>query len=177
MTGPALNREEIEELILSPTPLISGAPHPEIQLQPNGYDLTVAELEIFNSPGTIFPAHQRASIPAGTPVPMPKDTLITLTPGPYLVTFNETITMPPNLVGLVTPRSSLLRCGATLHTGVWDAGYSGRSQALLSVLNPHGLRLRANARIAHMIFITMTNPPRTLYQGRYQGENTPTGHP
>ena len=55
-------------------------------------------------------------------------------------------------MALGRPRSSLLRCGASLHTAVWDAGYRGRSQSLLVVHHPAGLRLGRDARVAHWRF-------------------------
>ena len=78
--------------------------------------------------------------------------------------------MPPDLIALARPRSSLLRCGGALHAGVWDAGYQGRSQALLSVQNQAGLHLQQGARIAQMVFFRMSAPPAQGYRGRYQGE-------
>ena len=68
-------------------------------------------------------------------------------------------------------RSSLLRCGASLHTAVWDAGYSGRSESLLVVYNPQGLDLEKNARVLQLVFSTLTGESQG-YTGGYQGENT-----
>ena len=170
MTGPALNREEIELLIQADRPLITGAPNLDLQLQPNGFDLTLLSIERLETQGTIGPEATPATLPDRSLIRLNENHPADLQPSPYLVTFNETITMPNDLIGLVRPRSTLLRSGAALHTGVWDAGYSGRSQALLEVLNPHGLTLHANARIGHMIFIRMGTPPKNPYQGRYQGE-------
>ncbi len=74
-------------------------------------------------------------------------------------------------MALGTARSSLLRCGVSMHTAVWDAGYSGRSQSLMVVHNPLGFRLQKNARIAQLVFLQLTRET-TGYQGVYQGENT-----
>lgn len=177
MTGPALNREEISELLKADRPLISGAPNPKLQLQPNGFDLTIGEIETLDSPGVIHPGATPAALPERTLLHFTAHEPTKLGPGPYLVTFNETINMPVDLLGLVRPRSTLLRCGAGLHTGVWDAGYSGRSQALLEVHNASGLTLYRDARIGHMIFIRMGKPPSIPYQGRYQGEGMSDGKP
>ena len=94
-----------------------------------------------------------------------------LTPGPYLITFNEIVNIPRRMMALGRPRSSLLRSGVAIHTAVWDAGYSGRSQALLTVHHPGGFRLQRNARIAQLVFFTLTAPDATGYAGRYQQEN------
>jgi dUTP pyrophosphatase len=87
----------------------------------------------------------------------------------YLVTYNETITVPPDCAGIVLPRSTLLRCGAVLHSALWDPGYSGKGQGLLVVYHP--LKLYRNARIGQFVLWRMEQAAQSLYQGRYQGEN------
>jgi len=78
--------------------------------------------------------------------------------------------LPNNVMALARPRSSLLRCGVTVDTAVWDAGYSGRSQSLMVVYHPQGFRLQKNARIVQMIFFSLTGETEG-YSGSYQGEN------
>ena len=73
-------------------------------------------------------------------------------------------------MALGAPRSSLLRCGVTVHMAVWDAGYSGRSQSLLVVFNPQGFRCERNARVAQLVFMELANETEG-YRGIYQGEN------
>jgi dUTP pyrophosphatase len=73
-------------------------------------------------------------------------------------------------MALARPRSSLLRCGVTIETAVWDAGYSGRSQALLVVHNPSGFHLQKNARVLQLVFFRLTGETEG-YQGKYQREN------
>ena len=87
----------------------------------------------------------------------------------FLVTYNETITVPPDCAGMVLPRSSLMRCGAVLHSALWDPGYSGKGQGLLVVYHP--LKLYRNARIAQFVLWRMEQPAAKLYEGQYQGEN------
>ena len=94
-----------------------------------------------------------------------------LAPGGYLVTFNETVNLPLNLMALARPRSSLIRSGVSLHTGVWDAGYAGRSQSLLMVHHPAGYRMQRDARIAQLVFFPLVAADSEGYTGRYQNEN------
>jgi dUTP pyrophosphatase len=98
------------------------------------------------------------------------DGFLSLAPGCYRVVFNEVVSLPKDVMALGRPRSSLLRCGASLHTAVWDAGYSGRSESLLIVSNPHGLRLKRDARVLQLVFWKLLQPSEG-YSGRYQGEN------
>jgi dUTP pyrophosphatase len=87
------------------------------------------------------------------------------------VTFNEVVNLPRNIMALATSRSSLLRCGVSIHSAVWDAGYSGRSQSLMVVYNTRGFRLYRNARIVQMVFFFLSREVARGYQGMYQGEN------
>jgi dUTP pyrophosphatase len=96
---------------------------------------------------------------------------IELVPGTYIITYNEVVHLPKDIMALGRPRSSLLRCGVTVGTAVWDAGYSGRSQSLLVVYNPRGFRVQRNARIIQLVFFTLTGESEG-YSGVYQGENT-----
>jgi dUTP pyrophosphatase len=73
-------------------------------------------------------------------------------------------------MALGRPRSSLLRSGGAIHTAVWDAGYHGRSQALLVVYNPQGFRVQRDARLLQLVFFRLEQPVRAGYQGRYLGE-------
>lgn len=49
-----------------------------------------------------------------------------------------------------------------------DSGYSGAIGALLQVLNPFGLRLHDNARLAQLVLHQMSEPVEG-YNGVYQG--------
>ena len=88
-----------------------------------------------------------------------------------MITFNEIVNLPLDVMALGRPRSSLLRSGVSIHTAVWDAGYRGRSQALLVVYNHAGFRVQKNARLMQMVFIRMAQPASEGYQGRFLGEN------
>ncbi|KAH7392270.1 dUTP diphosphatase [Phaeosphaeria sp. MPI-PUGE-AT-0046c] len=91
-----------------------------------------------------------------------------LSTGYYLVEFNESVNMPLDLMGQILVRSSLFRSGALIQAGVMDSGYEGAVGAMLQVLNPHGLRLTKNAKLAQMIFHQMSEPVEG-YSGAYQG--------
>ena len=167
--GPLI-REEIARLIAGHPTLIEDFVALESQLQPNGFDITVREVARFATPGQIA-ASDADRVLAGTePLDFDADGWRSLEPGPYLVTFNEIVNLPTDLMALGRPRSSLLRSGVALHTAVWDVGYSGRSQSLLTVHHPAGFRLQRNARLAQLVFFRLATPPQQGYRGRYQGE-------
>jgi dUTP pyrophosphatase len=74
-------------------------------------------------------------------------------------------------MALGRPRSSLCRLGATLATAVWDAGYRGRSTAMLIVENPAGMRIERAARLLQLVFFTLDVATARGYDGEYQDEN------
>jgi dUTP pyrophosphatase len=88
-----------------------------------------------------------------------------------LITLNEVVALPLDIMALGRPRSSLLRSGVSIHTAVWDAGYQGRSQALLVVHHPEGYRVRKGARLLQLVFWRLAMPVDQGYQGTYQREN------
>lgn len=89
--------------------------------------------------------------------------------GSYLVEFNELVDMPLDLMGQIMVRSSLFRSGALINAGVMDSGYNGAVGAMLQVVNPHGLRLYKDAKLAQIVFHQMSESVKG-YSGVYQGQ-------
>lgn len=58
-----------------------------------------------------------------------------------------------------------------LHTAVWDAGYHGKGQSLLTVHNVQGIFLERYVRIGQLVFHRLERPTVEGYAGQYQGEN------
>ena len=165
-----LSRTEIRRLLAENPPLVEDWVDLEQQLQPNGIDLTLREIALLQSGGTIAVDNRQRQVSELAPLVFDGLEYIDLVAGIYLITYNEIVHLPENITALAAPRSSLLRCGVTIDTAVWDAGYSGRSQSLMVVYNPHGIRLQRNARILQLIFFKLTQKTRG-YRGRYQREN------
>ena len=165
-----LSKQDIHRLIQQEPPLIEGYINLEEQVQPNGIDLTLREVALLQSSGRIAITDSQRLISDLAPLVFDGLGFIDLLPGAYVITYNEIVHLPNNVMALATPRSSLLRCGVTVNTAAWDAGYCGRSQSLMVVYNPQGFRLQRNARIAQLIFLQLTQETKG-YQGAYQGEN------
>jgi len=161
---------EIRRLIKQEPPLVEGYIDLEKQVQANGFELTLREVSVIQSGGMIDFDNSQRIISAVSPLVFDGLGAIELIPGTYLITYNEIVHLPKNLMALGRPRSSLLRCGVTIGTAVWDAGYEGRSQSLLVVYNTRGIRLQKNARLMQLIFMEMTGESGG-YNGIYQGEN------
>ena len=151
-------------------PLVEGCIDLDGQVQPNGVDLTLREVALLQSPGRITVKDDQRLISGLSPLAFDGLGHIDLIPGAYVITYNEVVHLPKDIMALARPRSSLLRCGVTVGTAVWDAGYSGRSQSLMVVYNPQGVRLQRNARVVQLVFLQLTGETEG-YQGAYQGEN------
>ena len=166
-----LDRDSISALILGDSPLITNLTDLEEQLQPNGIDLTLMEVRELTSTGSIGKDSQQRILSDGKIVAFDKHGWVRLSQGSYLITFNEICNLPLDLMALGKPRSSLLRSGVSIDTAVWDAGYKGRSQALLTVFNPSGFEIQQNARLLQLIFVRLETLTSIGYQGRFLNEN------
>lgn len=158
---------------------------PPTQCQPCGIDLTLKCILTFTSPGSIDfsnthrrtssteelpfrPCAENSTLSTSSPSPDLELGFVDLPYGVYLAEFNETVDVPLDLMGQIFVRSSLVRSGALVHAGVMDSGYHGAVGALLQVMNPHGLRLFKDARIAQLVFHRMSEKTEG-YKGVYQG--------
>lgn len=166
----ALSKDEIKRLIIEKPPLIEDYINLEEQLQPNGFDLTLRSVSNFINQGHVTTDNRRRIISELKPLEFANDDMLELKPGSYLITLNEIVHLPKNIMALAKPRSSLLRCGVAIHNAVWDAGYSGRSQSLLVVYNPKGFFVQKNARVNQLVFFQLDDVTEG-YKGKYQGEN------
>lgn len=165
-----LNAGQIRALVTGSLPLVSEWINLDQQLQPSGMDLTVREIAAYTSGGVITCDNRERSISGTRLLEFDDRNRIYLPAGVYLLTYNEIVNLPLGLMALALPRSSLLRSGAAVHTAVWDPGYCGRAQSMLSVCNPAGFTLEKNARVVQLVFFTLEETVEG-YQGAYQGEN------
>lgn len=166
-----LNKKEIENLI-NDEKLIEGYINLEKQLTPNGFDVTAGEIFKIDSAGCVDFSNKERVLPETTavePVKRKEDDKFgwwKLLPGAYKVRTNETVNIPNTLVALGLTRTTLLRMGAFIQNGVWDAGFCGRSEFLLVVQNPNGIEIKQNARVFQLIFFPVDETEH--YQGIYK---------
>lgn len=167
-----LSSNELRKLIQATPHLLENAVDIETQIQPNGLELTLKEIKTIEGVGAVDFDNSERKVPDAKPLEFEDDDWIHLPKGIYKVIFNEIVNIPMNLAAIAKPRSSLIRCGATLETAVWDAGYRGRSESMLVVYNSAGFRLKKNARIMQLLFYTLNSEVEEGYSGVYQNENT-----
>jgi dUTP pyrophosphatase len=165
-----LAARDIRRLIKHNPPLVEGYISLDEQVQANGFELTVRDIAALNSAGRIMASNSQRVVSELVPLAFDSAGTIALASGSYMITYNEIVHLPKNLMALGRPRSSLLRCGVNVGLAVWDAGYEGRSQSLLIVYNPKGFTLQQNARVTQLVFFELTGESEG-YKGIYQREN------
>ncbi len=138
------------------------------QVQPNGVDLTVGKIMAFANTGQIDFDNSERHLPDYMDLE-PQNNWYELKQGAYLVRYNEVVEIPSGFVGLLLPRSSLMRSGAIIFSALWDSGYKGRGVGMLVVHNPYGIRIKQNARIGQITFVKSEEVSKT-YTGIYQNE-------
>jgi dUTP pyrophosphatase len=160
LTGDDISRRQV---VL----LAEGASETE-HVQPNGIDLSVDAVWRFAAPGALGRSNADRVLPEHEPLAFDAAGWLFLEMGTYGIRYLERVEMPPDCGGLCFPRSSLLRMGLYVPTAVWDAGYQGRGEGLLSVSSPHGVRLQRGTRVAQLVLFRLTATAATPYSGRYQ---------
>ncbi len=164
-----LSREELRAALAADPPLVEGIDQ-QMQLQPNGIDLRIDRVQRLTSPALLGAAPNLREPAAREDVQPDVDGWWDLHAGSYVIGYAEKVNLPPDLMAFARPRSSLLRSGVAIHTAVWDAGYSGRGEGLLSVMNPKGYRVQRGAAVLQLVFLRLGIPTSEGYRGKYQGE-------
>ena len=165
-----LSREELRAALAATPPLVEGIDE-HAQLQPNGIDLRVGRVQRLTSPGLLGVTDAVREPAAREEIQPDADGWWDLHQGSYVIGYAETVNLPPDLMAFARPRSTLLRSGVAIHTAVWDAGYSGRGEGLMSVLNPKGYRLQRGAAVLQLVFLRLGKATTEGYRGKYQGED------
>ena len=146
------------------------------QLQPNGFDLTVAEIFEVGQSGILKEGRKvslRIEKKNSYCMPVMNKRYFVFAKGAYLVKFNEIIQLPKNISAITIQRSSLMRMLVHTQVGSWDVGYHGRGFSMLIVNNPNGVKIEENVRIVQMHFFKTTEVLKK-YDGSYQKENLTT---
>ncbi len=85
-----------------------------------------------------------------------------------LVETMEKVNMPNDLLALILPRSSLFRCGVSLHTAVVDPGFIGTLTFGMKNLSEHPFEIEIGSKIGQIVFEEVKGNTK-LYNGKYQG--------
>lgn len=144
---------------------LDGGELDENAVQANGVDLSIGEL--FELEGLSVIGNDEYEKAKRREVGLVDGSYRVSLDSAYVVVYGEKITIPENHVGLVFPRSRLMRCGLDVQTAVWDSGYSGVGEGGLVV--GQDARLAEDLRVAQIVFIR-TEELSEHYDGSHQGE-------
>lgn len=137
----------------------------EEAIQPNGVDLSIGEL--YELSGSSYIANEDYDKAVRNEVDSRQGIYYVRPENAYVTVYGEKISIPENHIGLVFPRSRLMRCGLQIETAVWDSGYTGIGEGQLTVSQE--AELEDDLRIAQMVFIR-TEELSESYDGSHQEE-------
>lgn len=132
----------------------------------HGIDLNLIKVERVVGVGfipkvgkTVLPEYQEVD---------PVESVWKLTPGVYGVTFEQGCNIPEDQMLLIRQRSSLARCGGTIHSSVFDAGFQTNEMGTFMKID-HPIDIEVGARVAQ-IYNHKTDPVENLYNGQFQND-------
>lgn len=130
-----------------------------------GYDLTLKQIKQINGgvvskdATTIFPYSDVAAS-------LVDDKYIyNLEPGTYSLTFEQGCKLDDKHTAFIRHRSSILRAGGIITTGVYDSGFEVDEMGAVLVATKN-IAIEVGARVAQIII--MENHPADLYNGQFQ---------
>jgi len=132
-----------------------------------GYDLTLKSIKRIHG-GSVFADK--------TEVLSYTDEIITtqkgkqvyeLAPDTYSITFEQGVKLPSNKTAFIRHRSSILRCGATITSGVYDPGFEVEEMGAV-MITTQPITIEVGARVAQIIILD--NNDAELYDGQWMGK-------
>jgi len=134
-----------------------------------GYDLTLKSVKKIN--GGVITA-EKTTIGDYTevfPNKTPTDKYIyKLEPGTYSLTFEQGITLDNNHTAFIRHRSSVLRCGGVITSGVFDPGFSVDEIGAVLVVT-EVIAIEKGARVAQLL--VFQNNESEAYNGQWLGKS------
>jgi deoxycytidine triphosphate deaminase len=88
-----------------------------------------------------------------------------LEPGTYSLTFEQGCKLPNNMTAFIRHRSSILRCGAIIKSGVFDPGFEVDEMGSIMIVT-ESMIVEKSARVAQIIMFE--NNEAELYNGQWQ---------
>jgi len=166
-----LNSNQIETSIKDGSIVID--PFNKNQLNPNSYDLRLAETVISYRKGMVFDcAKDDYSNPDNFTKQIIGPDGFQLYPGHLYLMATKEHTESISYVPMIEGRSSLARLGINVHNtaGFGDVGFVGTWTLEVSVINP--VIIYANMRVCQLYFLTIDNPSH-FYHGKYNTQKEP----
>lgn len=138
-------------------------------IQQQGIDVRLESISEINPWNIGFvPVEGKTRIPRYNKINPDDHNVFHLEPGYYEVTLCEACNIPSNASLHYKTRSSLVRCGAIVHSGQFDAGFKTEAMGcFLHVIHP--IYIERGARIAQAI-VFESNEVENTYQGQFAND-------
>jgi len=132
-----------------------------------GYDLTLKEVKrvkggIVSSDKTVVHPYEDQVATS----PEDGKEFFILTPGTYSLTFEQGVKLPSGKTAFIRHRSSILRCGGIITSGVYDPGFEVDEMGGVLIATEL-IMIEKGARVAQIIIFD--NFDAELYAGQWQG--------
>jgi len=160
-----LSGEEISHLITRLSDAESGE-----QKQPAGFDVTISKVYSYSKSKYTLGITKKGENSTLEEIPEGHDGFFDLAEGAYLIELNEITSIPKDAIGLLLPRSSLLRNGLDIRSALFDPGYSGQPKVMLVCHRP--VQIQRFSRIGQLILLRSDCEFTKQYSGQYQGERS-----
>ena len=131
-----------------------------------GYDLTLKEVKKINGGAVMANATDVTPYTPITPFTSPTGKIIfKLEPGTYSLTFEQGCKLDSNHTAFIRHRSSVLRCGGIITSGVYDPGFEVDEMGAVLIATKE-MVIEKGARVAQIILFENTSAE--LYNGQWQ---------
>ncbi len=130
-----------------------------------GYDLTVKSIKKYLTGGKV--GIEKTYPSELSPIPCIENQYI-LSPGVYSLTFHQGCKIPSNIKASIVHRSSILRCGGFITSGVYDPGFEVEEMGAVLFVSLE-LTIEKDARVAQIV-MEECHEVDELYNGQWQKE-------
>lgn len=137
-------------------------------IQPNAIDLRVDSVYRMSNDTFKIDKNNNKTHRGSTPIES-VDNKWYLTPGCYEIITNHVVTIPRNECGWVVTRSTFVRNGCFVVSGLYDSGFSGKVGCLLVVMGGD-VEIERGTRLGQ--FVISTAETAELYSGSYGSAST-----
>lgn len=157
-------------MLLHPESEFTGTKISEIQsgdVQPNAVDIRLDHVEKIEASDFILDEDDKTHR-ITSEMRVQADGFYVLPPGSYKVRMKNVVSVTQNEAGVVISRSTLIRNGVYLCSGLYDTGYTGSMVALL-VVTAGTAKIKKGARIGQ--YLILESESNGDYVGSYQDMN------
>lgn len=130
----------------------------------HGFDLTLQSVGALVSAGCVY--KDKTVVCDYSPIQSNTSDLYVLGSGVYSLTFNEGGRVPEKHCGWIKTRSSLVRNGSLIDSGLYDTGFYVDFFGAMLFVN-HPIIIEQDARVAQLLFLEAEEA--ATYGGQWQG--------